>query len=312
MSKHDAEEIKNAIIDRYLTKTKTSNLYHQKALEFLPSGSSRTSTHYLPYPVYMEGGEGCFLTDADGNTYLDVHNNYTSLIHGHAHPQVVKEVAAVLSKGVIRGAPTSTIIRHAEMLRKRVESLELLRYCNSGTEATMFAIRCARAFSGKEIIIKMDGGYHGTHDMVEINVSSDPTTDVPVRRLEGRGVPSQILETVVIVPFNDLAAIEEAFNKNKDRVAAVIVEPMMNAAGEIPPLPDYLKGLRKLCDQYKVLLIFDEVVTFRLSEGGMQQIEGIRADLTTLGKIIGGGFPVGAFGAGRTLCPSTIPVSRIL
>ena len=301
MSNMSAQQIADAIVGRFTTRTSRSRQYHEEAQQYLPNGSTRSATYFLPYPVYMEGGEGCSVYDADENSYLDFHNNYTSLIHGHAHPLVNQAVQEVLGKGTVRGAPTVLILRHAQMLRRRMPSLELLRYCNSGTEATMFAIRAARAFTGKDLIIKIDGAYHGTHDSVEVNVWADPTTDRPVPRIESRGVPARVLDTVVIVPFNNLPAMEQALSQHKEHMAAVIIEPMMNGAGEIPAQPGYLKGLRDLCDRYKVLLIFDEVVTFRLSEGGFQEIEDIRPDLTALGKIIGGGFAVGAFGGRKEI-----------
>lgn len=301
MSDDASQKVVDAIVDRFKIRTQFSRQYDEKAKENLPGGSTRAATYYLPYPVYMERGEGCFLYDVDGNAYLDFHNNYTSLIHGHAHPPTVKAAQEQLVKGTVRGAPSPVTVEHSSYLRSRMPSLELVRYCNSGTEATMFAIRAARAYTGKDIIIKADGAYHGTHDMVEVNVWADATNEVPVARIESRGVPSNVLDTVAIVPFNDLAAVEAAMNRYKGQVAAVIMEPLMNGAGEIPPLPGYLKGLRELCTHHRVLMILDEVVTFRLSTGGMQMIEGIRADLTALGKIIGGGFAVGAFGGRRDI-----------
>ena len=289
------------ILQRFLARTPRSRQHHEEAQDYLPAGSTRTSTYFLPYPVYMEGGEGCSVFDADENAYLDFHNNYTSLIHGHTHPLVQQAIQDVLARGSARGAPTTLILRHAQMLHRRMPSLDLVRYCNSGTEATMFAIRAARAFTGKDVIVKIDGAYHGTHDTVEVNVWADPATPCPVPHIQSRGVPASVLDHVAVVPFNDLAAMDEVLTRRQGQVAAVIAEPLMNGAGEIPPQPGYLKGLRALCDRHGVLLIFDEVVTFRLSEGGYQQIEGIRADLTALGKIIGGGFAVGAFGGRKDI-----------
>ncbi len=301
MLSETAQRVVGAILDRYATRTQISKQYDQDAKEQLPGGSTRAATYYLPYPVYMQWGEGCALYDVDGNAYLDFHNNYTSLIHGHAHPPTVTAVEHQLMSGTVRGAPSTVVIEHARLLRRRIASLELVRYCNSGTEATMFAIRAARAYTRKDIVIKVDGAYHGTHDMVEVNVWADPSQEVPVPRIESRGVPANVLENIAIVPFNSLPAMEEALIRHKGKVAAVIVEPLMNGAGEIPPLPGYLRSLRELCTRHNVLLVFDEVVTFRLSTGGMQEIEGIEADLTALGKIIGGGFPVGAFGGRRDI-----------
>ncbi len=296
-----SQKVFDAVVDRFYSRTSLSREYDQKARERLPGGSTRAAIYYLPYPVYMEHGDGCCLYDVDGNTYLDFHNNYTSLIHGHCHLPTVKAAQEQLSKGTVRGAPSAITFKHASLLHSRMPGLELLRYCNSGTEATMFAIRAARAFTGKEIIVKADGAYHGTHDMVEVNVWADPVPAFPVPRLESRGVPASVLGTVAIVPFNDLGAVEEALVRHKGKVAGVIMEPLLNGAGEIPPLRNFLKGLRELCTRYDALLILDEVVTFRLSKGGMQEVEGIQADLMALGKIIGGGFPVGAFGGRKDI-----------
>jgi glutamate-1-semialdehyde 2,1-aminomutase len=179
--------------------------------------------------------------------------------------------------------------------------MDQVRFCNSGTEATLFAIRAARAFTGKDIFIKMDGGYHGCHDAVEVNIFPDPNPEGPPAKRIGPGVPGSVLEDVLVVPFNDLDAVEDMLKTNVDKVAAILTEPLMGAAGAICPQPGYLKGLRTLADKYEVVLIFDEVMTFRLSTGGLQEIEGVQPDLTTLAKIIGGGLPIGAFGGRKDI-----------
>jgi glutamate-1-semialdehyde 2,1-aminomutase len=194
------------------------------------------------------------------------------------------------------GAASEIQFQHAEHLCDRIRSMDQVRYCNSGTEATLFAIRAARAFTGRDIFIKMDGGYHGCHDAVEVNIFADPSSaDSAVKHI-GPGVSASVLEDVRIVPFNDLDAVEEMLITSTDSVAAILTEPLMGAAGAICPQPGYLKGLRTLADKYKVVLIFDEVMTFRLGAGGLQEIEDVKPDLTTLAKIIGGGMPIGAFG----------------
>jgi glutamate-1-semialdehyde 2,1-aminomutase len=253
--------------------------------------------YFDPYPTYIERGEGCTIYDADGNRYIDFNNNYTSLIHGHAHPAVVEAVQAQVARGTIYGSPATCQYELAGTLCERIPSVERLRFCNSGTEATMMAMRLARAYSDKDVILKMDGGYHGTHDFAEVNITASPESDAhPPLRKEGQGTPDCILEAMMVVPFNDLVAVEETLSAYNHRIAAVIVEPMMNAGGLVAARPGYLAGLRKLADEYGVLLIFDEVVTFRLSLGGWQLLDGVMPDITTLGKIIGGGFPVGALG----------------
>ncbi len=296
-----AQQVCDAINDRFKIRTQLSQQRDREAKEYLPGGSTRASTYYLPYPVYIDRGSGCFLYDVDGNAYIDLHNNYASLIHGHAHLPTVRAVSEQLLKGTVHGAPATAITEHARLLCRRVPSLEQVRYCNSGTEATAFAIRAARAFKGRDIIVKADGGYHGTQDTMEVNVWADVEHETPVARIESRGVPANVLETVLVVPFNSLEAIDQVLTEHRGQVAAVIMEPMLNGAGTIRPLPGYLRGLRELCTQHDVLLVLDEVVTFRLSLGGLQVIEDIDPDLTALGKIIGGGFPVGAFGGRKDI-----------
>jgi glutamate-1-semialdehyde 2,1-aminomutase len=289
--------IVQAITDQYLGRTPRSRAHCQVAKTVLPGGDTRRSVYFDPYPTYIEQGEGCTIHDADGNRYLDFNNNYTSLIHGHAHPAVVEAVQAQVAKGTVYGSPATCQVELARMLCERIPSVERVRFCNSGTEATMMAMRLARAYSGKDVIVKMDGGYHGTHDFAEVNItaSAEPEARPPLRK-ESRGTPDCILEAMMVVPFNDPDAVEETLSAYNHRIAAVIVEPMMNAGGLVAARPGYLAGLRKLADKYGVLLIFDEVVTFRMSLGGWQLLDGVMPDITTLGKIIGGGFPVGALG----------------
>jgi glutamate-1-semialdehyde 2,1-aminomutase len=292
MTMHPVEQ---AITDQYASRTPTSRARCDIATQVLPGGDTRWAVYWKPYPTYIERGEGCYVYDADGNRYLDFNNNYTSLVHGHAHPAVVEAVQAQVARGTIYASPATCQYELATMLCDRIPSVERVRYCNSGTEATMMAMRLARAYSDKDVIVKMDGGYHGTHDFAEINVlaSADAGVRPPLRK-ESRGIPDCILEAMMVVPFNDLDAVEETLSSYNHRIAAIIVEPMMNAGGLVAARNGYLAGLRRLADNYGVLLIFDEVVTFRLSLGGWQRLEGVMPDITALGKIIGGGFPVGA------------------
>ena len=297
-----SEMIKQQILERYQNRTRESRAHHNTAKEYLPGGESRTATFYTPYPAYMEKGEGCRLFDGDGNEYLDFLNNYTSLIHGHAHPAIVETTRAQLGKGTVLGSPSVIQYKHAKLLCERVPCLEMLRYCNSGTEATLFAMRAARAFTQRDMIIKMDGGYHGSHDAVEVNVIPDTgASDLPERHIEVAGVPQSVLNDILVAPFNDLDSVEILLKKHADKIAAILMEPMLGSLGMVPPQTDYLKGMRKLADQYGVLLIFDEVITLRLSTGGLQALSGVTPDLTALGKIIGGGFPVGAFGGRKDI-----------
>lgn len=286
--------IAQQILDRYHGRTGQSRHLNGRAKDSLPGGETRTSTFFRPYPAYMVKGDGCRMWDADGNEYLDFLNNYTSLIHGHAHPEVIEAVQRQMELGSVFGAPGQGIFEHAEHLIERIPAMDMVRYCNSGTEATMFALRAARLVTGRDGVIKMDGGYHGTHDVAEVNIK--PSAEQPPRPKLEPGAPRSVLTDVRVVAFNDLKAVESILKAEADKIAAILVEPMPGAGGSIPPQHGYLAGLRHLADRYEVLLIFDEVMTFRLGYGGLQEKEGVKPDLTALAKIIGGGLPVGAFG----------------
>jgi len=292
-----AGQAEQEIITRYRERTASSRARHEEAQRYLPGGETRSATWYAPYPTYMVAGDGAWLTDCDGNRYIDFLNNFTSLIHGHAQPGIVEEAADQLTRGTVFGSAAAPQAELAKLLIERTPSLDMLRFTNSGTEATLMMMRAARAFTGRDVIVKIDGGFHGSHDFVEVSVHPDPASaEQPIARLEGRGVPAAVLNAVMVAPFNDLDAMETLLRRHHQRIAAIIVEPMPNAGGMIPPAPGYLRGLRRLADQYAVLLLFDEIVTLRLSRGGLQEAEDAIPDMTAMAKIIGGGFPVGAFG----------------
>jgi len=293
-------DIVQAVYGKYLRRTPHSRENDARAKRSLPGGDTRTSIFYGPYPAYMERGEGCYLYDCDGNSFIDCLNNFTSLIHGHNHPAVYTATLEQLARGTTFAAPATAQYELAEILCERVPGMELVRFANSGTEATMMAMRAARAFTGKDLILKMEGGYHGTHDFAEVSVSADPEpTDAPEARPAGPGIPACILDGIMVSRFNDLEMTEQILRERHERIAAVIMEPVLGAGGGIPPQEGFLRGMRELAQKYGVLLILDEIITFRLSLGGMQRLHGVSPDLTALGKIIGGGFAVGAFG-GRT------------
>jgi glutamate-1-semialdehyde 2,1-aminomutase len=215
---------------------------------------------------------------------------------------VAAAIDAQVSCGTVFGAPARVQIKLAEMICERVPGIEHVRFNNSGTEATMMAMRAARAFTGRDIIIKMDGGYHGHHDFAAINVKPDfAAKDLPTVSATWPGIPACVLSGMLVAPFNNLAAVERLLQLYGDQVAAIITEPMLGAGGGIAPQPGFLAGLRDLADKYGALLIFDEIITFRLSLGGYQRLAGVIPDLTTLGKIIGGGFPIGAFGGRKEI-----------
>ena len=300
--KEETHPVFQSIHQRYREKSAQSREQHQRALNRLPGGDTRGATHFSPYPLYMQRGRGCTLTDLDGNHYLDLLNNYSSLVHGHAHPRVMESARQELERGTVFGAPSEMQILHAEHLCDRVSSLDQLRYCNSGTEATLFALRAARAFTGRDRVIKIDGGYHGTHDHAEVSVHA--TTDLEQMhqsRLNTRGVPRSVLSEIDVVPFNNLDAVKQRLKRNHEQTAALIVEPILGAGGVVPAAEGYLQGLRELTQRYGVLLIFDEVLSFRMHQGGMQDLVGVRPDLTAFGKIIGGGLAVGAFGGNQQI-----------
>ncbi len=300
--KLSAADVKERITARYVERTPSSRARHEEALRYLPGGETRGATRMSPYPTYMVAGEGAWLRDGDGNRYLDLLNNYTSLVHGHAPPDIVEHAADQLTRGTAWGTAAESQVRLAKLLIKRVPGIDMLRFTNSGTEATMMMMRVARAFSGRELIVKMDGGYHGSHDFVEVSISADTgNSGQPRARLESRGVPGEVVNSVLVAPFNDLAAMEALLAAHAGDIAGIILEPMPNTGGMIPPAAGYLAGLRALADRYGVLLLFDEIVTLRLAPGGFQEIAGLKPDLTALGKIIGGGFPVGAFGGRRDI-----------
>ena len=280
------------------SKSRSQKLY-DRALTSLPGGNSRTTVFMKPYPIYAARGEGCRVWDVDGNEYIDCVNNFTSLIHGHAHPLLVEAATRQLALGSAFGLPTLSEIELAELLVSRLPSVEQVRFTNSGTEAVMMALKAARAFTGRPKIAKCEGAYHGSYDYAE--VSLDPTPEAwgrnaPVSVAYARGTPDNVLADVVTIPFNDAEAAVSLIREHGSELACVLVDPMPNRAGLAPADRAYLEALRQITREVGALLIFDEVITFRLAYGGAQGLWNIDPDLTTLGKIIGGGFPVGAIG----------------
>ncbi len=292
--------VAHAIESAYRQRTPGSAEYHRTARRCFPGGDTRTITYFDPYPLYIARGQGQRMVDVDGNEYLDFLGNYASIIHGHGHPRLVQAIAEQAARGTAYGACAPIQIALAQEICGRVASISQIRFCNSGTEATMNAIRAARAFTGRSKVLKAEGGYHGSHDLAEISVAppldAAGPSDAP-RAVPGEpGIPDAVVRDAVVVPFNDTDAARAAFARHEGELAAVIVEPMMGATGTIPAEEGYLPLLRELCDRDGALLIFDEVITLRLHEGGAQALYGVTPDLTTLGKTIGGGLPVGAFG----------------
>jgi glutamate-1-semialdehyde 2,1-aminomutase len=287
----------------YASKTGRSRALHEEAVAVMPGGNSRTTTFFDPYPFYFQRGQGARIWDADGVERVDFNGNYTSLVLGHAPPDVVKTVQAVAESGLSFPGPTEHEVRLAEALVRRVPSVESVRFTNSGTEATMNAVRLARAFTGRPKLAKFEGAFHGTHDWVMVSVSGDTKSWGNRRRPKpvawSEGIPPAVLKNVVVLPWNEPEACEEILAAEADAIAAVIVDPFMCNAGLISPIEGFLPRLREVTERHGILLMLDEVISFRTAWGGAQERLGVRPDLTTFGKIIGGGLPVGAFGGRR-------------
>ena len=288
-----------SIEEAYQARTPKSRALYERALQCMPGGDTRTGTFFLPYPLTIERGFGCHVEDADGNDYVDFHNNYSSLVLGHAHPKVVEAITTQAALGTVHGASSALQSAVAETVVERIPSVECVRFANSGTEAVMTAVRAARAFTGKTTILKMEGGYHGSWETVEVSVFPRAGAEPPPwpRGVpDGAGLSPAATDEVLVAPFNDLDKTAEIVHTHREELAAIIVEPMMNAAGMIPGEREYLQGLETLARDHRIPFILDEVVTFRLDWGGMQKSYDLQPDITVLGKMIGGGLPVGAVG----------------
>src|SRR6266545_2322538 len=258
-----------AIAD-YVELNPRSRAHFERAVGALAGGTTRTTVFFEPYPPVLVRGEGCWVVDLDGNRRLDFLNNYTSLILGHADPRVTAAVTEQAQRGTAFAAPTENELRLAELICSRVASIERLRFANSGTEATMFAIRLARAFTRRDKVLIFEGGYHGSHDYAAATSSA--------------GIPDVVRATVVSAPYNDLDAVSRVVRDTGADLAAIIVEPIMGSAGVLPARRDFLHGLREIANANGSLLIFDEVISLRVAPGGAQEVFGVRPDLTTLGK----------------------------
>lgn len=260
-------------------------------------------------PVFIKRGEGSRLFDVDGNSYLDFVGSWGPLILGHRPNCVIDALASVLEIGTSFGAPTEREILLAEAVRDAVPSMEMVRLVNSGTEAAMSVLRVARGFTGRDLTIKFEGCYHGHVDSLLVKAGSGLAT---LGLSDSAGVPAAFAATTITVPFNDLAAVEAAFNKHKNKIACLIVEPVAGNMGCIPPEPGFLEGLRTLCTKHGALLVFDEVMTgFRVAFGGAQERFGVKPDMTALGKIIGGGLPIAAYGGRADIMMHVAPEGPI-
>jgi glutamate-1-semialdehyde 2,1-aminomutase len=273
----------------YKIKTQRSRALFERLSRSIPGGNTRSLAYFPPHPLAISHGSGCRLWDVDGNEFVDLLNNYTATVHGHAVPTINEAMTRQAALGTVFPAPAEAQAELAERIVDRVASVEKVRFTNSGTEAVMMAVRAARAFTGREKIIKAEGGYHGMWEQVPV---SWPQDTLPGRRT---ATPQGVRELVRLVDYNDVAELEAAMVEEGESVAAIILEPV-TGTGVLTGKPDYFAAARRLADEHGALLICDEVITLRLSTGGYQEVLGVRPDLTTMGKIIGGGLPVGAFG----------------
>lgn len=271
----------------------------------MPGGNTRTTLFQKPHPLYASHGSGCRIFDVDGNERIDFSNNYTSLIHGHAKPEIIAAVSAQLARGTAFSMPTEAEIQLAELLVNRVPAIEQIRFCNSGTEAVMMAIKAARAYTGRTKIAKFEGAYHGTYDYVEVSQAPQPSQWGPDRAPYSvplaKGTPPSVATDVIVLPFDDADACSRLIEHHARQLAAVIIDPLPNRVGLLPATAAVLRSIRAATDKYGIVLISDEVISFRLGYRGASYQAGIKPDLITLGKIIGGGFAIGAVGGSATV-----------
>jgi len=281
----------------------------QEAQKLLPGGVDSPVRAFRAVggqPLFIECGEGPYLYDVDGNRYIDYVLSWGPLITGHAHPKVVEAIQKAAVKGTSYGAPSPLEIELAKDIMDFLHNIEMIRFVNSGTEATMSALRLARAYTKRDKIIKFDGCYHGHADMLLVQAGSGVVTlGLP----DSPGVPADTVKDTLVADFNNLDSVEALFKKYPEQIAAVIVEPVAGNMGVVPPIPGFLEGLRAITEREGTMLIFDEVMTgFRVHRGGAQTLYNIKPDLTTLGKVIGGGLPVGAYGGKREIMQMVAPV----
>ena len=295
------------ILRRRFKSTKSNKLF-TKAQTIIPGGVNSPVRAFKAVgrtPIFIKRASAAFVWDEDRNKYIDYVGSWGPMILGHTNPAITKAIREASKRGTSFGAPTGLEVKVAELITKLVPSIEMVRMVNSGTEATMSAIRLARAYTGKDMIIKFEGCYHGHGDSFLIKAGSGAMTlGVP----DSPGIPSAIAMNTLTARYNDLTSVRTAMEQNKDQIAAIIVEPIVGNMGCVPPMDGFLQGLRSLCNEFKALLIFDEVMTgFRVALGGAQALYGVRPDLTTLGKIIGGGLPVGAYGGKKEIMQMVAP-----
>jgi glutamate-1-semialdehyde 2,1-aminomutase len=306
---------------RSITSRTRSQQLFERAQQSLVEGvnsPSRGAAVYSPGPLFLERGQGSHVWDADGNEYIDFMMSFGALIHGHAHAKIVEVATQAMAEGSHFAAATSAEVEAAERLRRMVPSAEVVRFANTGSEATMLALRLARAHSRRTKFLKFEGHYHGWYDPYLLNAHSHPfqrlgPPDNPTRIPDSEGIPASTFDDVVLAPWNDVAAIEQVMRQHGSELAAVITEPIMANMGCIPPRDGYLRRLRELTREYGVMLILDEVVTgFRYAPGGCQEYYGVTPDISTFGKALGAGFPVGAVAGPRSILDRMRPSENMV
>jgi len=289
------------VVSAKVRSTAKTAALHEQAIQLIPGGCSSIIrwASYEPYPLYMQSGSGSKITDVDGNTYTDYLLGYGALINGHAHPKIVDAITRQAQEGVMFGAPTELEVELARRFKQFVPTSDMVVFANGGADATSNAIRIARAATGKDTILKFEGHYHGQHDYAMVSVEAPPVVagmeEYPRSLPYSAGIPSMVLDTVVVSPWNNAKALERIMKRHRNEIAAIIMEPVMANSTVIPPEAEYPKAVREIATSNDALLIFDEVITgFRVAPGGAQQLYGVTPDLSTWGKALGGGLPIAA------------------
>lgn len=289
------------VVAEYTARNPRSHEMHQRAWRSLPGGNTRSGVNIDPFPIYADSGQGVYLQDLDGHQLLDFVNNASSLILGHADPEIVEALQNRIARGTAFSRPLAIEVEMAELLRQRMPALELVRFSSSGTEAVLNTLRVARAFTGKTMVAKFEGAYHGVDDQVMVSYTPPIGPELgPAQRphsvLSTEGLAAGTADSVLVLPFNDIDSTESLIGEFAGELAAVIIDPLSTAAGLTLPDADFLSRLRQVTERHGILLIFDEIVSFRVHPGGTHSMLGVRPDLVTLGKVVAGGTPAAVFG----------------
>ncbi|MFY9124356.1 MAG: aspartate aminotransferase family protein [Bacteroidales bacterium] len=297
-----------------MTQFKKDEILYERAKKVLPGGASRNQVLRQPHPVYAASASGSYLTDVNGKQYIDFSANIGSLIHGHAHPKIVEAVYEQMKKGTAYMVATEVEVEYAEYMIERIPSFGKLRFLNSGTEAVMHLIKVSRAFTGKSKIAKCEGAYHGTYDVIEVSEKPNPSNWGDKKRPNSvphtPGVPKGVLDSVIVLPFNDLENTMNILEAHKNDLACVLIDPMPHRINMEPTSKEYVNTIYEWTRKNGSLLCFDEVITFRVNYSGLQEYYNVKPDLTSLGKIIGGGFPIGAFGGRDDIMEVLDPIGK--